>query len=63
MDKNSLFTIGLIALALIVIATGIWVFFSPPLNDEPQAVALVAIGVFMVLIGYDIAQRNKGGAC
>lgn len=58
MDKHKAFMIGLILLALFVIAAGIGVILTPPLEDEPQALALVAIGFFMLIIGYDISQRQ-----
>jgi hypothetical protein len=62
MDSHKVFLVGLVVLAVIVIADGIWVVLTPPVNDEPQAYALVAIGIFMLLIGYSIAQRNTGNA-
>jgi hypothetical protein len=60
MDSHKVFLVGLALLAVIVIVDGIWVVLTPPFNDEPQAYALVAIGFFMLLIGYSIAQRNPG---
>jgi hypothetical protein len=57
MDTHKAFMIGLVLLAIFVIAVGIWVVVTPPLADEPQALALVAIGFFMLIIGYDISQR------
>jgi|GEM_PF-1926681 hypothetical membrane protein len=58
MDTHKIFRIGLVLLALFVIIVGIWVYVTPPVNDEPQAYALVAIGIFMILIGYQISRRN-----
>jgi hypothetical protein len=58
MDPHKLFLIEVLLLAVFVIVAGIWIVLTPPINDEPQAYALVAIGIFMVLIGYTIAQRK-----
>ena len=60
MDKHGAFLIGLVVLSLFVICDGIWVIVSPPVGDEIQAYALVVIGIFMLFIGYDIAQRKTG---
>ena len=57
MESHKIFRIGLVLLALFVIIVGIWVFTTPPIGDEPQALALFAIGVFMILIGYQISRR------
>jgi len=56
MDRHIVFLIGLVLLALFVIGSAIWVIITPPLGDEPQSYALIAIGVFMLVIGYTIAQ-------
>jgi hypothetical protein len=57
MDTHKVFLIGLALLAVFVIADGIWVIFSPPAGDEVQAYALVVIGIFMLIIGYQISKR------
>ncbi len=57
-SHHKLFLAGLVLLAIFVIADGIWVFATPPAGDEPQAYALVAIGIFMILAGLYIAGRN-----
>lgn len=59
MDTHNLFLIGLFLLALFVIGDAIWVLMTPPVGDEPQAYAMVVIGIFMLLIGYHIAQRDR----
>ena len=59
MDKHTTFLIGLILLAVFVIADGIWVIFAPPRDDEVQALALVAIGIFMLLVGWQISRRSE----
>ncbi len=59
MDKHNLFRIGLFLLALFVIGDALWVLTAPPAGDEPQAFALIVIGIFMLLIGYHIAQRDR----
>jgi hypothetical protein len=58
MDTHKLFVIGLMLLAVFVIGSAIWVIVTPPLSDEIQAYGLVAVGFFMLIIGYDIAQRK-----
>lgn len=58
MDKHNIFVAGLILLALFVIGTAVWVIITPPLGDEVQSYALVAAGVFMLIIGYHISQRK-----
>jgi uncharacterized membrane protein len=58
MDSHKTFVIGLVILALFVIGAAVWTIFNPPTGDEMQASALVAIGFFMLIIGYDIAQRK-----
>ena len=59
MDTHKVFLAGLVLLALFVMADGIWVLVAPPTGDEMQAYALVAIGIFMLAIGYHIAQRDR----
>ncbi|NMB79419.1 MAG: hypothetical protein GYA23_10050 [Methanomicrobiales archaeon] len=58
MDKHNLFMIGLVLLAVFVIADGIWVVMTPPVGDELQAYGLVAVGAFMLLIGYYLGERR-----
>jgi hypothetical protein len=57
MDTHKVFLVGLALLAVFVIADGIWVIISPPAGDEMQAYALVVIGIFMLIIGYQISKR------
>lgn len=59
MDSHKVFLVGLVLLAMFVIADGIWVLAEPPAGDEVQAVALVVIGIFMLLIGYHISKRKS----
>jgi hypothetical protein len=59
MDSHKVFLVMLVILALFVIVDGIWVIISPPAGDELQAVALVVIGIFMLLVGYHIAERKS----
>lgn len=59
MDSHKIFLIGLVLLAIFVIADGIWVIVTLPRDDEVQAFALVAIGIFMILIGYHISRRDR----
>jgi hypothetical protein len=37
-------------IGLFVIANGIYVVAFPPVNDEPQGYAIIAIGIFIILI-------------
>ena len=59
MDSHKIFLIMLVFLALFVIVDGIWVLFSPPREDEMQAWGLVAIGIFMLLVGWHISKRKS----
>jgi hypothetical protein len=49
-------------IALFVIANGVYVFFMPPVGDEPQGLALIAIGIFipvLVLLMAKIEERHE----
>ena len=49
-------------IALFVIANGVYVFFMPPGGDEPQGLALIAIGIFipvLVLFMAKIEERHE----
>ena len=49
-------------IALFVIADGVYVFFMPPGGDEPQGLALIAIGIFipiLVLFMAKIEERHE----
>ncbi len=37
-------------IGLFVIADGIWVVLTPPYGDEPQGYAIIAIGIFILLL-------------
>ena len=41
-----------------VILNGIWVTFAPPYGDEPQGYAIIAIGIFILLLTYELVRRN-----
>jgi len=41
-----------------VILDGIWVAIAPPYGDEPQGYAIVAIGIFILLLTYELVRRN-----
>jgi len=45
-------------IALFVIANGIWVVLTPPLGDEPQGYAIIAVGIFIPLITLYIARMD-----
>lgn len=57
MHEHKVFVIGLAILALVVIGAAVWTIITPPIGDEEQAYALVAIGIFMLIIGYHLSQR------
>jgi hypothetical protein len=49
-------------IALFVIANGVYVYFMPPTGDEPQGLAIIAIGIFipiLVLFIARIEERNE----
>jgi len=37
-------------IGLFVIANGIYIVAFPPVNDEPQGYAIIAIGIFIILV-------------
>ena len=37
-------------IGLFVITNGIYVVVFPPVNDEPQGYAIIAIGIFIILV-------------
>jgi hypothetical protein len=45
----------------LVILDGVYTFLYPPFGDEPQALALVAIGVFMILISLHMEKSGGPG--
>ena len=49
-------------IALFVIANGVYVCFMPPTGDEPQGLAIIAIGIFipvLVLFMARIEERSE----
>ena len=46
-------------IGLFVIADGIWVVVTPPYGDEPQGYAIIAIGIFILLL--ILHHQQKGG--
>jgi len=51
-------------IALFVIANGVYVFFMPPTGDEPQGLAIIAIGIFIPILILFMARmegRNERG--
>lgn len=45
-----------------VIANGIYVVAFPPVNDEPQGYAIIAIGIFIILATIQLNRiRDKDG--
>ena len=43
-------TIEGIIISLFVIANGIYVVAFPPVSDEPQGYAIIAIGIFILIV-------------
>jgi hypothetical protein len=41
-----------------VILDGCWVILSPPYGDEPQGYAIAAIGLFILILTYELVRRN-----
>ena len=45
-------------IGLFVIADGIWVVVTPPYGDEPQGYAIIAIGIFILLLTLHHQQKE-----
>jgi energy-converting hydrogenase Eha subunit C len=56
METNNLVRYGSIVLALCVIVASIWVIVTPPIGDDIQGIALMAIGFFMLIVVYYIMR-------
>jgi len=41
-----------------VILDGIWVVWNPPYGDEPQGYAIIAIGIFILILTYELVRRE-----
>jgi hypothetical protein len=37
-------------ISLFVLVNGIYVYFMPPFGDEPQALAIIAVGIFIAIL-------------
>jgi hypothetical protein len=46
-------------IGLFVIADGIWVVLTPPYGDEPQGYAIIAIGIFIMFLTYELVRRKE----
>ena len=46
-------------IGLFVIADGIWVVLTPPYGDEPQGYAIIAIGIFILILTYELVRRKE----
>jgi hypothetical protein len=44
-----------IIIALFVIVDGIWVYIMPPYGDEPIAYAIIAMGIFIPILTFNVA--------
>ena len=44
--------------SLFVIVNGCYAFFMPPAGDEPLAVAIIAVGIFMAILTFTVAQHQ-----
>lgn len=59
METNQLVRYGSIILALCVIVASIWVIVTPPVGDDVQGIALMAIGFFMLAVVYYIMRLER----
>lgn len=59
METDNLVRYGSIILALCVIVASIWVLITPPVGDDGQGIALMAIGFFMLAVVYYIMRLEK----
>lgn len=59
MDTDTLVKTGSVLLALCVIVASVWVLLTPPAGDDFQAIALMAIGFFMLLVVYSIMRLEQ----
>ena len=51
-------------IGLFVIANGIYVVAFPPVNDEPQGYAIIAIGIFIILVTLHLNRiMGDDGGC
>jgi hypothetical protein len=48
-------------IALFVIVNGIWVAYMPPFGDEPVGYAIIAVGIFIPIITFNIAKLSSPG--
>lgn len=59
METNQLVRYGSIILALCVIIASIWVIVMPPVGDDIQGIALMAIGFTMLAVVYYIMRLER----
>ena len=59
METNQLVRYGSVVLALCVIVASIWVIVMPPIGDDIQGIALMAIGFFMLAVVYYIMRLER----
>jgi len=59
METNELVRYGSIVLALCVIVASIWVIIMPPIGDDIEGIALMAIGFFMLAVVYYIMRLER----
>lgn len=45
-------------IGLFVIINGVYIVAFPPVNDEPQGYAIIAIGIFIILSTLHLAGRT-----
>ena len=51
-------------IGLFVIVNGIYVVAFPPVNDEPQGYAIIAIGIFIILVTLHLNRTmGKNSEC
>jgi len=48
-----------IFIAFLVIVDGIYVYVMPPYGDEPVALAIILIGVFIPILTFSVARWER----
>ena len=46
-------------LGLFAILNGIYVASYPPVGDEPQGYAIIAIGIFIIIASLELGRRSE----
>lgn len=46
-------------IGLFILINGIWIVMTPPLGDEPQGYIIIAVGLFIPVITFYVAQMDE----